>query len=154
MTLEELIMQLEKLEKKHGGELLVTTTYVDVPDYPAIIDQVAVDESERDGSIVVLMFDRECVTLKAAVDAGEAEGEYVGEHTEDISYKFDDDRLPERAGKDEVLLDSTGDDDGDFKAIERAAAPYTREGYEPVDAEPGQFLQLRKGDHIVEITVV
>lgn len=26
--------------------------------------------------------------LQAAIDAGEAEGEVVGEHTEDISYKF------------------------------------------------------------------
>ena len=27
--------------------------------------------------------------LQVAIDAGEAEGEVVGEHTEDISYKFD-----------------------------------------------------------------
>lgn len=43
-------------------------------------------------------------------------------------------------------IPTTGTDAGDFAAIETAAAVYTAQGWQPIDAEPGEWIVLQSPD--------
>lgn len=80
-------------EAAEASERLDTQSWIATLERPPIGGAAARLEKfiESGGDTDVLLEGLPNDPLQAAMDAGEAEGEFVGEHTEDISYKFDQD---------------------------------------------------------------
>src|SRR5262245_49344082 len=53
-----------------------------------------------------------------------------------------------------IQIASSGDEGADYEMIENVAHGLVSAGFEPMDAEPGEWLQLQRGGHIVEIAIV
>lgn len=62
MKISDMIRQLTDAWKEHG-DLEVACTYVDVPEYPAMVIDTSVAATKEDGNILIVEYDRECYEL-------------------------------------------------------------------------------------------